>query len=141
MYAEVFGRSIFRTSFLKWYKWFKWFVGYGGLKGYGSNVFKGMVYMDMVSIFLQINEHWLQGVGSERVAAVLRGTGNHVRLVVARPANPEDPNAIQPNAPILPSAMLADRDELEKHLVLCSKNEHLFSGTCKARPKLHSSFV
>ncbi|QQP49022.1 Multiple PDZ domain proteinlike, partial [Caligus rogercresseyi] len=30
---------------------------------------------------LQINEHWLQGVGSEQVAAVLRGTGNTVRLV------------------------------------------------------------
>ena len=69
---------------------------------------------------LQINEHWLQGVGSERVAAVLRGTGNHVRLVVARPANPADPNALRPNAPILPSAMLTDRDELEKHL---HKNE------------------
>ena len=29
---------------------------------------------------LQINEHWLHGVGSEQVAVVLRGTGNHVRL-------------------------------------------------------------
>ena len=33
---------------------------------------------------LQINEHWLQGVGSDKVANVLRGTGNHVRLIVAR---------------------------------------------------------
>ena len=73
-----------------------------------------------IVIVLQINEHWLQGVGSERVAAVLRGTGNHVRLVVARPSNPADPNALRPNAPILPSAMLTDREELEKHL---NKNE------------------
>ena len=78
--------------------------------------------MNVIIVFvtLQINEHWLQGVGSERVAAVLRGTGNHVRLVVARPANPADPNALRPNAPILPSAMLTDREELEKHL---NKNE------------------
>ena len=54
-------------------------------------------------------------MGSERVAAVLRGTGSHVRLVVARPANPADPT-LRPNAPILPSAMLTDREELEKHL-------------------------
>jgi hypothetical protein len=50
------------------------------------------------------------------VAAVLRGTGNHVRLVVARPANPVDPTIIRPNAPILPSSMLTDQIELEKHL-------------------------
>ena len=67
--------------------------------------------------FKQINEHWLQGVGSERVAAVLRGTGNHVRLVVARPANPDDPSIIRPNAPILPSALLTDQADLEKHLI------------------------
>merc|ERR1712223_562233 len=31
---------------------------------------------------LQINEHWLPGVGSERVAVVLRSAGNQVKLVV-----------------------------------------------------------
>jgi hypothetical protein len=43
---------------------------------------------------------------------------------VARPANPADPNALRPNAPILPSAMLTDRAELEKHL---SKSEFFSS--------------
>ena len=62
---------------------------------------------------LQINEHWLQGVGSERVAVVLRGTGNQVRLVVARPASdPNEPTGL----PIFPSSILNDRHELELHL-------------------------
>ena len=65
---------------------------------------------------LQINEHWLQGVGSERVAVVLRGTGNEVRLVVARPVDPNDPAQHRPHLPILPSNILNNRKELEMHL-------------------------
>ena len=65
---------------------------------------------------LQINQHWLQGVGSERVAVVLRGTGNEVRLVVARPVDPNDPAQHRPSLPILPSAIINNRQELEMHL-------------------------
>ena len=65
---------------------------------------------------LQINEHWLHGVGSEQVAVVLRGTGNHVRLVVARPVDPTDPSVSRSHVPIVSSAMLTNRNELERFL-------------------------
>ena len=67
---------------------------------------------------LQINEHWLQGVASDQVAKVLRGTGNHVRLIVARPVDLEDTGATA--SEILSSAILMNREELEAHLQLNS---------------------
>lgn len=70
---------------------------------------------------LQINEHWLQGVGgSEQVASVLRGTGNRVRLVVARGVDPSNPAMVKPNVPILPSSMLGNQKELETHLQIAA---------------------
>ncbi len=65
---------------------------------------------------LQINETWLRGVGSEQVAVVLRGASNHVRLVVARPVDPGDPVVARSQLPIVPSALLMNRNELERHL-------------------------
>ena len=50
------------------------------------------------------------------VAVVLRGTGNEVRLVVARPVDPNDPAQHRPSLPILPSAIINNRQELEMHL-------------------------
>lgn len=41
---------------------------------------------------LQIGEVNLRGMGSEQVAAVLRQSGTHVRLVVARPVEPTSPD-------------------------------------------------
>jgi hypothetical protein len=41
---------------------------------------------------LQIGEVNLRGMGSEQVAAVLRQSGSHVRLVVARPVEPTSPD-------------------------------------------------
>lgn len=40
---------------------------------------------------LQIGDVNLRGMGSEQVAAVLRQSGSHVRLVVARPVEPSSP--------------------------------------------------
>ena len=68
---------------------------------------------------LQINEHWLQGVGSEQVAKVLRGTGNRVRLVVARAVDLEVDTSARASD-ILPSSILMNREELEAHLQLGS---------------------
>jgi len=67
---------------------------------------------------LQINEHWLKGVASEQVAAVLRSCGTHVRLVVARPVDPQDPGSIQGLAPVLPTSVLSNQHQLEAHLTL-----------------------
>eukprot|EP00090_Calanus_glacialis_P002198 TRINITY_DN11652_c0_g1_i1.p1 TRINITY_DN11652_c0_g1~~TRINITY_DN11652_c0_g1_i1.p1 ORF type:complete len:2133 (-),score=706.92 TRINITY_DN11652_c0_g1_i1:598-6156(-) len=67
---------------------------------------------------LQINEHWLKGVASEQVASVLRSCGTHVRLVVARPVDPQDPGSINGLAPVLPTSVLSNQEQLEAHLML-----------------------
>lgn len=43
---------------------------------------------------LQIGDVNLRGMGSEQVAAVLRQSGTHVRLVVARPVEPTSPQVL-----------------------------------------------
>ncbi|XP_023705166.1 multiple PDZ domain protein isoform X5 [Cryptotermes secundus] len=68
---------------------------------------------------LQIGEVNLRGMGSEQVAAVLRQSGSHVRLVVARPVEPTSPDyqALGSHAPIVPTKILGDPDELDRHLL------------------------
>lgn len=58
-------------------------------------------------------------MGSEQVAAVLRQSGSHVRLVVARPVEPTSPDyqALGSHAPIVPTKILADPEELDRHLL------------------------
>ena len=56
---------------------------------------------------LMIGNVSLRGLGSDQVASVLRQSGNHVRLIVARPVDqPYDPNA-QPVRLLLVSATLS----------------------------------
>lgn len=68
---------------------------------------------------MQIGDVNLRGMGSEQVAAVLRQSGSHVRLVVARPVEPTSPDyqALGSHAPIVPTKILADPEELDRHLV------------------------
>ncbi|XP_067003384.2 multiple PDZ domain protein isoform X1 [Anabrus simplex] len=68
---------------------------------------------------LQIGDVNLRGMGSEQVAAVLRQSGSHVRLVVARPVEPTSPDyqALGSHAPIVPTKILADPEELDRHLL------------------------
>lgn len=54
------------------------------------------------------------------MASVLRGTGNCVRLVVARGVDPANPAQVKPSVPILPSAMLGNQKELETHLQIAA---------------------
>ena len=66
---------------------------------------------------LQINEHWLHGVGIDQVKYVLGGTGSHVRLVVARPVDPNQ--AVHHSSlPIVPSTLLTNRNQLMQQLQL-----------------------
>ncbi|XP_043273107.1 patj homolog isoform X2 [Venturia canescens] len=67
---------------------------------------------------LQIGDVNLRGMGSEQVAAVLRQSGTHVRLVVARPVEPTSPDyqALGSHAPIVPTKILGDPEELDRHL-------------------------
>ncbi|XP_017774513.1 PREDICTED: uncharacterized protein LOC108561189 isoform X2 [Nicrophorus vespilloides] len=67
---------------------------------------------------LQIGEVNLRGLGSEQVASVLRQCGVHVRLVVARPveSTSTDYQTLGSHAPIVPTKILGDPVELDKHL-------------------------
>ncbi|XP_046389110.1 patj homolog [Ischnura elegans] len=68
---------------------------------------------------LQIGDVNLRGMGSEQVAAVLRQSGSHVRLVVARPVEPTSPDyqALGSHAPIVPTKILGDPEELDRQLL------------------------
>lgn len=65
---------------------------------------------------LQIGEVNLHEMGSEQVANVLRQSGTHVRLVVARPIDPIKTNQEMENTAIVPARLLADPNELERYL-------------------------
>lgn len=64
---------------------------------------------------LQIGDVNLRGFNSEQVASVLRQSGAQVRLVVARPIEPS--SELSSNAPIVPTKMLTDPEELDRTLV------------------------
>lgn len=68
---------------------------------------------------LQIGEVNLRGFCSEQVATVLRQTGSQVRIIVARPVEPTSPDyqALASHAPIIPTKLLTDPEELERHLI------------------------
>lgn len=67
---------------------------------------------------LQIGEVNLRGFSSEQVATVLRQTGARVRLIVARPIEPTatDYQVLASHAPIIPTGLLSDPEELSRHL-------------------------
>ena len=49
---------------------------------------------------------------------MLRGCGTCVRLVVARPVDPSDPSSVQGLAPVLPTSVLNNQEQLEAHLTM-----------------------
>ena len=88
---------------------------------------------------LQINEHWLQGVGSDKVANVLRGTGNHVRLIVARAVDQtggggQTADESAAPLPVLPSSVANSQKELETHLQIAEVANRNSSGNSAATP-------
>ncbi|XP_045481245.1 patj homolog [Harmonia axyridis] len=68
---------------------------------------------------LQIGDVNLHEMGSEQVATVLRQSGTHVRLVVARPVDitSTDYKYLGSSAPLVPTRLLSDATELDKYLV------------------------
>ncbi|XP_058443793.1 patj homolog isoform X1 [Malaya genurostris] len=68
---------------------------------------------------LQIGDVNLRGFSSEQVATVLRQTGHQVRIIVARPVEPTSPDyqALASHAPIIPTKMLTDPEELDRTLL------------------------
>nr|XP_045622085.1 patj homolog [Procambarus clarkii] len=69
---------------------------------------------------LQIGDVNLRGMGSDQVAVVLRQSGSHVRLVVARPIEPSSPDfqvrQVGRSAPIVETRVLNDPEELERRI-------------------------
>ncbi|XP_058978550.1 patj homolog isoform X1 [Musca domestica] len=67
---------------------------------------------------LQIGDVNLRGFSSEQVATVLRQTGAQVRLIVARPveSTATDFQHLASHAPIIPTKLLSDPEELSRHL-------------------------
>lgn len=68
---------------------------------------------------LQIGDVNLRGFCSEQVATVLRQTGSQVRIIVARPVEPTAPDyqSLASHAPIIPTKLLTDPEELERQLI------------------------
>lgn len=68
---------------------------------------------------LQIGDVNLRGLGSEQVATVLRQAGPQVRMVVARPVEPTsaDFQNLGSSAPIVPTKILTDPEELDRQLL------------------------
>lgn len=67
---------------------------------------------------LQIGEVNLHEMVSEQVASVLRQSGTHVRLVVARAVDPLKTNQdVDGGAAIVPSRLLAEPHELQRYLL------------------------
>jgi len=75
-----------------------------------------------------IGEVNLLGMGSDQVAAVLRQCGSAVRLVVARPVEPTSPDSLASQAPIVPTKILGDPEELERHLAQANGYPNHYGG-------------
>lgn len=80
---------------------------------------------------LQIGDVNLRGFCSEQVATVLRQTGCQVRLIVARPVEPTSPDyqALASHAPIIPTKLLSDPEELERQLIQSAAFSNNFMST------------
>lgn len=78
---------------------------------------------------LQIGDVNLRGLGSDQVASVLRQAGPQVRMVVARPVGSTSINFHNSSAPVVPTKILTDPEELDRQLYrngypqIC-RNEH-----------------
>lgn len=81
---------------------------------------------------LQIGEVNLRGFSSEQVATVLRQTGAQVRLIVARPVEStatDFHHQLASHAPIIPTKLLSDPEELTRHLFHQSNTEEVTAVT------------
>lgn len=66
---------------------------------------------------LQIGDVNLHEMGSEQVASVLRQSGTHVRLVVARAVDPMNVSQDAEGSAIVPARLLSEPAELERYLI------------------------
>uniref|UniRef100_A0A6B2E4J2 Putative actin filament-binding protein afadin n=1 Tax=Phlebotomus kandelakii TaxID=1109342 RepID=A0A6B2E4J2_9DIPT len=89
---------------------------------------------------LQIGDVNLHDMVSEQVASVLRQSGTHVRLVVARPVDPMTATQDVEGTAIVPSRLLTDPAELERYLIAAGYPE-IFGDTSTPSTPTSSSQV
>ncbi|KAL7024983.1 hypothetical protein ACKWTF_013288 [Chironomus riparius] len=94
---------------------------------------------------LQIGDVNLFDMGSEQVASVLRQSGTHVRLVVARAVDPMKTNQdVDGDSAIVPSRLLSDPQELQRYLIAAGYPEifgFLPSSTPSSPSMQHQKFT
>lgn len=89
---------------------------------------------------LQIGDVNLHEMVSEQVASVLRQSGTHVRLVVARSVDPLRTNQdVDGGAAIVPSRLLADPYELQRYLIAAGYPDIFGPCSSPSTPLLQSS--
>lgn len=85
---------------------------------------------------LQIGDVNLHDMVSEQVASVLRQSGTHVRLVVARPIEQVQPKyELEPGCATVPSRVLADPLELERFLIAAGFPEIFGESSTASTPQ------
>lgn len=86
----------------------------------------------------EVNLHYFQ---SEQVASVLRQSGTHVRLIVARPV---DPLKVPKNAEcsaVVPSRFMADPNELQNYLAAAGYQDIFGVGSTPSTPSLKNEKI
>lgn len=83
---------------------------------------------------LQIGDVNLHDMVSEQVASVLRQSGTHVRLVVARPVDPAKVVQEMEGTAIVPARLLSDPVELERYLIAAGYPDIFCVGSTPSSP-------
>lgn len=83
---------------------------------------------------LQIGDVNLHDMVSEQVASVLRQSGTHVRLVVARPIDPVNATEEIDGTAIVPARLLTDPNELERYLIAAGYPEIFGMSSTSSTP-------
>lgn len=83
---------------------------------------------------LQIGDVNLHDMVSEQVASVLRQSGTHVRLVVARPIDPIKTSQDVDGTAIVPARLLSDPNELERYLIAAGYPDIFSIGSTPSTP-------
>lgn len=91
---------------------------------------------------LQIGEVNLHEMVSEQVASVLRQSGTHVRLVVARAVDPLKTNQdVDGGAAIVPSRLLLDPHELQRYLIAAGYPDIFGPNSTPSSPTANAKFT
>jgi multiple PDZ domain protein len=85
-----------------------------------------------------VNLHYFQ---SEQVASVLRQSGTHVRLIVARPVDPMKVNKNVECSAIVPSRFMADPNELQNYLAAAGYPDIFGISSTPSTPSLKNEKI